>query len=55
MTPEWAETLTEVYRDCRNLPRWCDLVELHDQEDREFFALLDISGGRHGQNVSETH
>ena len=37
----WAETLFELYKQCRDLPFWNDVKSLHDEEDRAYFETLD--------------
>ncbi len=38
--------LIGVYDECRNWDGWETIYELHDEEDRQFFWLLDEMTGR---------
>ncbi len=41
MTQDWAQTLFEIYNLNRDQPEWFNLVLYHDDEDREYFKMLD--------------
>lgn len=41
MTPEWKRILKETFDACRWEPRWADLYDLHDEEDRAYFQRLE--------------
>jgi hypothetical protein len=41
MESEWAETLLEIYKNCRSLPRWDLVYSCHDKEDQDYFDMLD--------------
>lgn len=38
---EWHETLFEIYKQFRDLPHWADVYDLHDEEDKNYFDMLD--------------
>ena len=38
---EWAEYLFDEYRKCRKFPGWPIILECHDEEDREYYFMLD--------------
>lgn len=44
-THERNAWLVDIYKTNRNAPKWDDLVSLHDDEDREYFAMLDKLSG----------
>ena len=41
MNQEWSQVLRRLYNDCRTLPKWRELVALHDEEDQKYFRMLD--------------
>lgn len=43
---EWFDLLFDIYKECRDLPKWCDVYECHDDEDRKYFMGLDDLNGR---------
>lgn len=41
MTSDWAKTLFSIWEENREKPKWSELEELHDEEDRAYFRMLD--------------
>lgn len=41
MKKEWAEILFFIWNECRHLPAWMDVWECHDEEDKDYFQMLD--------------
>jgi len=43
----WNKLLYEIYRECRRMKGWKDLVELHKEfpEDIEYWDMLDETEG----------
>ena len=37
----WPECLLEEYKSCRRFPGWKQILENHDEEDRNYFDRLD--------------
>jgi hypothetical protein len=40
----WKEALVDEYRRCRLFPGWQTIYDLHDQEDRDYYDMLDKMG-----------
>jgi hypothetical protein len=38
---EWSELLFKIYGDCRGLPHWRVVFNCHDEEDQDYFLMLD--------------
>jgi hypothetical protein len=43
---EWYNVLASIYQAARMLPHWDRILELHDDADRNYFAMLDNLTGR---------
>lgn len=39
---DWRRLLLDIYQDCRTLPEWDGLKAMYDDEDREYFDMLDV-------------
>ena len=39
---EYAEILVVIYARCRKSPVWDEFKKLHDEEDRAYWAELDL-------------
>jgi len=48
ITESWSKFLFSIWKENREKPKWSDVVELHDEEDRAYFNTLDegISNGK---------
>lgn len=42
----WHEFLKEIYKECRDMPKWEELRTMHDRPDRDFFDRMDRETGR---------
>ena len=44
----WSKTLFRIYRECRNGPGWPELFDCHDEEDQNYFWMLEdeVDAGR---------
>lgn len=43
---QWFDAIFQIHKDCRDLPRWADVYECHDEEDRQYFMGLDELYGK---------
>lgn len=41
MTEKWARILFEIWTDGREYVGWAELLRCHDQEDQDYFEMLD--------------
>ena len=41
MTLEWQEILYSIWLDGHLHPKWCDIYEIHEKEDQEYFMKLE--------------
>jgi hypothetical protein len=41
MRSDWASLLITIYRECRNSLKWSEILECHDEEDKEYFRMLE--------------
>lgn len=41
MTPYWSDFLFKQFVKCREWPGWITLFNLHDDEDKDYFEMLE--------------
>lgn len=42
----WTRYLVHTFGECRNSPGWEDIYRCHDEEDRDYFAMLEDEAER---------
>lgn len=38
---EWSKFLFDLWKECHTLPYWEKAQEMHDDEDRQYFSMLE--------------